>query len=1729
MKRFLFILLFFFIIFSHLHGESLTADPPPRKYNHNSSITLELTDYDADIYYFFEESDDRTPVKYTVPVQLRALGGEERAYTIHAFAVPRGREISEETVTEEEVFSYTIDKRLPGSPSATVPSGVYYDDLIVSFQYRTDQLVYFSLIGDEQPIEITKQWSGKPLVLEGRKGAVSRYILEVFSYDDAGNKSSVRTYRYLLDKQEEEKIKQLEVISPVDGSFLNRQLLYIRHSGYSWVRYSVNGSNPASGGEPYEGPFLIPQTGSVAVRVAAFDEGAKNIVEKKINFEVDENPSEILSLGSGVYGEDKTVRKKGKGTYRISMNDTRPEEWSDTIPDNGIKLPITENAQKPIFIRLLNENSPDGPEYRYVYLMDGRIPAKPEIYLFDRTKGGSKGVEVAVLGPTYGTIYYTLDGKSPSRKSTQYTDPFFISYPASPNAQFRRIKAVTVDSHGNISEVSEKNVRIPEEKDLPPPEFEKGRKGTYSLRHPDNVDFVYEIGTDRQSLVEPSLSSPAISRTFTYSLPYGFAKTLYVQFAAVDRYKNISPPSRVLRIDIDNNPPSKPVFTYKGGKLFIESDENAEIHYVVSEDADTHPEINANSPVYEKPIKTHPEEGLKKTYTISAYAVDDEGNKSQTAGPKSFSIDLRSTSIPILSGAEEGGNYKDPVVLRFTLEKADEIILYTYTLDGSEPPDPDFTSDTADERTLLFEGRANNEVHVRLKYAAALPGPKRMGEIHNTAFIIDRDPPAIPEPVGFENRQIYTGPVYVTIPDQEDGVEYFYGLAAGNGSPPDCFGAYGQKIEDTVEFDLPKGEEKQFAVIFGAKDRAGNKVYNNTIYTFTIDKKGPSPPKPIGIPEKPINTPVEMSFDFEDGEVYYEFSEGESVPEDPSENSFLYSSPVIFKGKPDREVVYTVKVCARDSAGNFSPHSAVYSFTIDQRSPAPVGKPLVREEGDGISISWPPPKSETIFFSLAREDKRISEWEEFKEKIVVPAGELRRTVVLQAYRLDAAGNRSETASYEIWRELLDPEKNRVFSKILDGGIYNSPVTLKPYSGDQVIKYEVAFQGLEPMDVTVFSDELKRQTSFDVLPGETKVFAVKARLYDKYTKNFISEEQTVTFTIDKTPPPPPEIIVKSGDQNYFQSDVKVGINAPEGKIFYKVRELDAFNNVLREGDYGNYTEEIVLYAEEGIFKSYDIISYSVDSAGNKSKNATRSGIVIDKQIIYVSDTGNDDYPGSRAQPLQSIWKAVELASEKSRGIIMIASGTYELDKTVSLTEKLTVLGGYHPITWERNPDEPTVITEGRYLSKESSFFSCSEEEIQLSNIEFISGRKEIVPVLVDAGSARMEKIRIKRTSNAELPALRQTGGSLTIVNSSFLSETNGSGPLIEIEGADSCSFSGCIFEGAIDSGNDSTLMVVRNTGEMAVSDSTFQPGRGRTAEALYAENSTLTVKGCLLYSGSGSVRSASIHLEESDFTGTKILIQTDSSSRITSGVLAYDSEVALTKSTLQLGGEGGSVGVYTESSTLRIEASIIKGNPKSEFLHLFQAKESGLSIFNNTITSSMSGDFVGFDIERGSADIFNNTVVLEFGTGNSYFVRTVEQPDLRICNNIIIQNNRTKKGTVFYSPGKDGPYRLIANNMYGWNRIVAWEGGYVSDIEQCNGLDGNPFGGSFHKNIAESTYETFLVTKEEPVFRLKQSSACVNGGIDVSEFGGPEVDYEGDVRPNPSEGLNPAYDIGADEF
>ncbi len=61
---------------------------------------------------------------------------------------------------------------------------------------------------------------------------------------------------------------QLKVISPIEGTFANRQMLVLETDGTSDYYYSLNGSDPETFGFAYDGPVLIDLDGPVEIRIA---------------------------------------------------------------------------------------------------------------------------------------------------------------------------------------------------------------------------------------------------------------------------------------------------------------------------------------------------------------------------------------------------------------------------------------------------------------------------------------------------------------------------------------------------------------------------------------------------------------------------------------------------------------------------------------------------------------------------------------------------------------------------------------------------------------------------------------------------------------------------------------------------------------------------------------------------------------------------------------------------------------------------------------------------------------------------------------------------------------------------------------------------------------------------------------------------------------------------------------------------------------------------------------------------------------------------------------------------------------------------------------------------------------------------------------------------------------------------------------------------------------------
>lgn len=61
---------------------------------------------------------------------------------------------------------------------------------------------------------------------------------------------------------------KLKVLSPIEGTFANRQMLVLETDGSGECFYSLNGSDPETSGFAYDGPVLIDMDGPVEIRIA---------------------------------------------------------------------------------------------------------------------------------------------------------------------------------------------------------------------------------------------------------------------------------------------------------------------------------------------------------------------------------------------------------------------------------------------------------------------------------------------------------------------------------------------------------------------------------------------------------------------------------------------------------------------------------------------------------------------------------------------------------------------------------------------------------------------------------------------------------------------------------------------------------------------------------------------------------------------------------------------------------------------------------------------------------------------------------------------------------------------------------------------------------------------------------------------------------------------------------------------------------------------------------------------------------------------------------------------------------------------------------------------------------------------------------------------------------------------------------------------------------------------
>ncbi len=406
---------------SNSPGSWLNASPPPGAYRTDQAVEFS-TDSRGTLEYRFAGTGHSDFVPYEQSLTLTALDGEERSFTVNVTLKTDG------AVTQRATLSYIIDKRAPPVPVPSIAPGTYDHDISLIFPLQEGATIHAWVDGGKE-----QKWTGNPLLLSAGTSGEREHTVYAYSVDSAGNSSVLGEYRYLVSSPKPAS-PDFQIISPVAGKWANRQLLYIRSSGYTDIRYTVDGSNPGNG-TPYTGPVLIPGTGHVVLRVSATPlqnaaDGRRAVpVVRQVVFDQGDSAGPVTAPQRGY--EKALSIPPPKQPYRMARADStvQPEFLPFT---EAIHLGALSGTIRAHILRLLPADSTSGElPFRYCFVIDARTTAAPLIQVDGKAALDGRP-RISILAAPGNSIFYTTDGSEPDSAATPYRGPFYPDGEQSP-------------------------------------------------------------------------------------------------------------------------------------------------------------------------------------------------------------------------------------------------------------------------------------------------------------------------------------------------------------------------------------------------------------------------------------------------------------------------------------------------------------------------------------------------------------------------------------------------------------------------------------------------------------------------------------------------------------------------------------------------------------------------------------------------------------------------------------------------------------------------------------------------------------------------------------------------------------------------------------------------------------------------------------------------------------------------------------------------------------------------------------------------------------------------------------------------------------------------------------------------------------------------------------------------------------------------------------------------
>ena len=1656
--------------------------------SYNGNIFIRINDeLKKDIYYTFDDSAEKPDVLYDGGFLLSALSGEERYYNLRVLYEKR-----------EYIYSFLIDRKKPSVPDILLSQEPRSSAYGFTSLAEGDSVYYgFDDYGEEEPVK----WTGEN-IYPPQGGFIFYY-----SEDEAGNRSDYGILTAGQAEFESHSKPLLDIKSPAAGEYANPQLLFINQTGYEWIKYTLNGTDPAEFGADYTGPVEIRRYGNVQLKIAAKSEFSEEITRREISYKVNTRaPLKNIPL-NGFYSDAITIKNAFKG-YHYCISD-RPPADTDPVFNNELVINPIVGGIKYSVLRLRDYSDEQASEFRFFYIIDDRSPADPIISLSSDIPV-NKDVSVKIRGPEYAEIFYTVDGTNPGMASISYKSPFTLRVPSGQNAGSLLIKARSISLNGKTSNVVSKFVTF----DTKSPD-----KPEVSISRTDDGEFTVDIETgtgesvfyslldDRDVIPDTDDFSVLDNNILHLEVPEGMARDFHFVFIVRDDAGNTSEVSDVITVSIDRKPPETPVIRINDGILEASPAVNAEYSYVIKRNGKT---VDSDSGEYTAPLDLISKLENGDYLELRVINSDSEGNSSC----QSFSYNSRKTERKkeayLLNGGDENIYSGSDVVFYAYPEGINDDLYYILTkkLPGSEPvTEGPFSTDGR----ISISGEENSEISCYLEVYSEdrLSGERSTVSSYN--FIIDNKPPSVPQITGIRNGTLLNGQAILT-PSFDPGSRAFITFS----DKPETLKAVLENksisFSQPLIFNVPSGTESDFYVQTGAVDAAGNASVNNELFYFRVDNK---PPLISSLQLENLGNSYRIIPESEGAVKYfYEYGRASSIIRSPDFESESFTDELLLKFPQGIDQDYILKVAAADEAGNLSERSYTQIISIRDMTPLPASNPDIQidRKWKKIFVSWKESDA-AIHYSLSAEKvANETSYYTYDKPFSVKFGDDTSTIDLYYYTVSDSGLKSAIRN----RTIVLPRSGnaQLAYGIENNGFYNSNQILKKEISNRILRYEITTDSITGKQVNVFSPVLTEELQFITEEGESIDFIVTLKEYENPDDITGGAEQTIRFQIDKQKPVPPEIYGVT-DGEYYLSDCTASFSSPEGRIYYKVTSPGS----SYEDKYREFTEPFDIVSKNGTYQGFEISAYSEDFAGNVSPVKTWN-ITIDKEIIYVSPDGRDYATGTRSQPFRTLEKAVEHTKKSGRKSIFLSEGSYTIKSSVIIDETVSITGGFRAGNWYEQSGRSILSIDNDFIENNPVFYIYGGN-MSISKVDFRSRDKYFNALFyINKGGLSLNNSALDVECSDDSSLIIQNYGNVDILNSDISGKTSSAPYIINSYGKLK------INKTQFDTGSltsELTLFDSENAVDFNVSGSSFTLKDGKNSEAFVLRNSSIDFRNCSFNIKGSDVSGTFIRGIDSRIKISYSRMNGDIGNRITNGIITEDCRITAYDNIFSLEASSGIIGFNLVNGSSEIYNNTINTGESSDFSYLFINNLGEHSIENNIITVGTTDDMLVLRNKDGNIDFFNNTV----DTGRAVSRQLVFEPEgscvTRIINNIIIRKPGSGYNSLVLRNGRN--MLSLKNNCFsGWDL-------YMDGAEQADNLirldllDGIYSAGQFSENIEEDAAITF----KPGSYSLSEESACIDNGYNLSEIMKHRRDFDGDPRPNPELNRTPAFDIGADEF